>query len=118
MLYTCEFQKQILINLKQINSIKETLMTQDKDPSGLLIAALVTGTLGMSIVPVILGSIDLVRIKNGLESSKGKGFDIADIVFGALQIVFCITIILVVFMGLLLGLEGVTIFGIPIDSFI
>ncbi len=93
-------------------------MTQDKGPSGLLIAALETSTLGMSIILVILGSIDLVRIKNGLESSKGKGFDIADIVFGALQIVFCITIILVVFMRLLIGLKDFTIFGIPIESFI
>ena len=59
---------------------------QDQGPSGLSIAALVTGILWMSIIPVILGAVDLSRIKKGEASSKGKGFDIAGIILGALGI--------------------------------
>jgi hypothetical protein len=56
-------------------------------PSGLSIAALVTGILGMSIVPIILGAIDLSRIKRGSAGKRGKGFDIAGIVLGALALI-------------------------------
>ena len=59
---------------------------QDQGPSGLSIAALVTGILWMSIIPVILGAVDLSRIKKGEASLKGKGFDIAGIILGALGI--------------------------------
>lgn len=76
--------------------------TQDQGPSGLAIAALVTGLLGMTIVPIILGAIDLSRIKNGLASPRGKGMDIAGIVLGALGIVISIVIIIVV-IGILPG---------------
>ena len=55
-------------------------------PSGLAIAALVTGILGLSIVPIILGAIDLARIKKGSAGSRGRGFDIAGIVLGALAL--------------------------------
>lgn len=93
-------------------------ISQNDNPSGLSIAALVTGILGMSFVPVILGSIDLVRIKNGLSSSKGKGFDIAGIVLGALVIVIgIIIVILAVIIAISIGSKG-TIFGIPIESFL
>ena len=59
-------------------------MSPKRGPSGLAIAALVTGILGLSIVPIILGAIDLSRINKGLASKRGKGFDIAGIVLGAL----------------------------------
>ena len=36
-------------------------VSQDQGPSGLSIAALVTGLLSMMIVPIILGAIDLAR---------------------------------------------------------
>ncbi|GAG73432.1 unnamed protein product, partial [marine sediment metagenome] len=51
-------------------------MNNYKGPSGFSIVALVTGIVGMSIIPIIFGSIDLVNIKKGLESPRGKGFDI------------------------------------------
>lgn len=57
---------------------------KNQSPSGLAIAALVTGLLGMSIIPIILGGIDLGKIKKGEAGTAGKGFDIAGIVLGAL----------------------------------
>lgn len=60
---------------------------ENEGPSGLSIAALVTGILGMSIIPIILGAVDLSRIKNGAASSRGKGLDIAGIVLGVLAII-------------------------------
>jgi len=61
-------------------------VAKDQSPSGLSIAALVTGILGLGIVPIILGVIDLSKIKNNMASEKGKGFDIAGIVLGGLAI--------------------------------
>ncbi|MCJ7665357.1 MAG: DUF4190 domain-containing protein [Actinobacteria bacterium] len=76
-------------------------MNNDKGPSGLSIAALVTGILSMSIIPIILGAIDLNRIKKGLASPRGKGMDIAGIVLGAIAIVIWIVVsIVMVFVGL------------------
>ena len=40
------------------------------------IAILITGVFGLSIIPIILGYIDRIRIKNGLNSSKGMALDI------------------------------------------
>jgi hypothetical protein len=60
---------------------------ENEGPSGLSIAALVTGIFGLSIIPIILGAIDLSRIKNGAASAKGKGLDIAGIVLGVLAII-------------------------------
>ena len=59
----------------------------EQSPSGLSIAALVTGILGLGIVPIILGAIDLSKIKNGEASINGKGFDIAGIVLGGLALI-------------------------------
>lgn len=66
-----------------------------KGASGLSIAALVTGILGLSIIPVILGSVDLSRIKKGLASPRGRGFDIAGIVLGVIGILVWLVIIIV-----------------------
>jgi hypothetical protein len=75
-------------------------VSQDQGPSGLSIAALVTGLLSMMIVPIILGAIDLSKIKNGLSSPKGRGMDIAGIVLGAIGIVvWTIVIIVTVVLG-------------------
>ena len=72
-----------------------------KNASGLSIAALVTGILGLSIIPVILGSVDLGRIKKGLSGSRGRGFDIAGIVLGAVGIlVWLIVIIVLLILGI------------------
>ncbi len=65
---------------------------QEQGPSGLSIAALVTGILWMSIIPIILGAVDLTRIKKEEASPKGKGFDIAGIVLGALGVLTWLTV--------------------------
>src|SRR4030065_2571809 len=44
--------------------------------------------LGLAITAVVCGSIDLKRIKAGIYSRKGKGFDITGIVLGGLFILF------------------------------
>jgi len=91
---------------------------QEKGPSGFSIVALVTGIIGMSVVPIIFGSIDLVNIKNGLESPKGKGFDIAGIVLGSLRILILISIIIFVLIWVFMGkAESGFIFGIPLHFF-
>ena len=77
------------------------MTSENEGPSGLSIAALVTGILGMSIIPIILGAIDLKKIKNGLASPKGRGLDIAGIVLGALGTLgWIIAIIVSVVVGL------------------
>lgn len=78
-------------------------VTRDQGPSGLSIAALITGLLGMTIVPIILGAIDLSRIKTGLASPRGRGMDIAGIVLGAIGTVIWIIVIVVV-MGVIPGI--------------
>ena len=70
-------------------------VTKDQGPSGLSIAALVTGILGLGIVPIILGAVDLSRIKNKAASEKGKGFDIAGIVLGGLEVIGWIIVAIV-----------------------
>lgn len=46
--------------------------------------------LGLAIAAVVCGSIDLKRIKAGIYSRKGKGFDITGIVLGGLFILIVI----------------------------
>jgi len=69
---------------------------EQQGPSGLSIAALVTGILWMSIIPIILGAVDMGRIKNNLASPKGKGMDIAGIVLGSISTLFWIIWIIVI----------------------
>ena len=78
-------------------------VTRDQGPSGLSVAALITGLLSMTVVPIILGAIDLSRIKNGLASPRGRGMDITGIVFGAFGTVIWIIVIVVV-MGVIPGI--------------
>ena len=44
----------------------------------------------LAIAAVVCGSIDLKKIKTGINSRKGKGFDIAGIVLGGLFILMAI----------------------------
>jgi len=46
--------------------------------------------IGLAIAAVVCGSIDLKRIKAGIYSRKGKGFDITGIVVGGLFILFVV----------------------------
>ena len=64
--------------------------------SGLAIASLVTGILGLAIIPIILGAVDLSRIKNGIASPRGKVFDIVGVVLGALAIIGWIVAVIVI----------------------
>ena len=68
---------------------------QKQSASGLAIAALVTGILQLGIVPIILGAIDLGKIKKGESSIAGKGMDIAVIVLGAISIVWILIVVIV-----------------------
>lgn len=52
---------------------------------GFSVAALVTGILGMGIVPIVLGIVGLSRVRRTGQS--GKGMSIAGIVLGAIAIV-------------------------------
>jgi len=61
---------------------------QKQSASGMSIAALVTGILQMSIVPIILGAIDLNKIKKGESSEAGKIMDIIGIILGAISTVW------------------------------
>ena len=51
-------------------------------------------TFGLSITAVVCGSIDLKRIRAGLYSKKGKGFDIAGIVLGGAIVLFALFFVL------------------------
>jgi hypothetical protein len=58
----------------------------NKSISWLAIASLVTGFLGLAFIPIILGSIDLNRIKKKKAGKRGTAFDIAGIVLGSLTL--------------------------------
>ena len=49
---------------------------------------------GLSITAVVCGSIDLKRIRAGLYSKKGKGFDIVGIVLGGAIVLFALFFVL------------------------
>lgn len=85
--------------------------TQEQGPSGLSIAALVTGIVGLGIVPIILGAVDMSRIKSGMSSEKGKGFDIAGIVLGSIEIVFGIIFFILLIIGAIYFLPYASSFG-------
>jgi len=55
--------------------------------SGLAISSLVTGILGLGIVPVVLGHIALSQIKKAAGAIEGRGLAIAGLILGYLQIV-------------------------------
>lgn len=60
---------------------------------GMAIAALVTGILGLGIVPLILGIVSLKRIKQ--TQAGGRGLAIAGIVLGALELIFWIIMLII-----------------------
>jgi amino acid transporter len=54
--------------------------------SEIIITILTFTVFGLPIAAIVCGSIDLNKIKRGQYSIKGKGFDIAGIVFGSVFI--------------------------------
>jgi len=50
--------------------------------------------MGLPIAAIVCGSIDLKRIRAGLYSKKGKGFDITGIVLGSIFILLVVWFIL------------------------
>jgi hypothetical protein len=63
-------------------------------PSGISIAALITGILGLSIVPIILAIVDIRRIKRGESSSQGIVFDIVGIVLGVIGLLALVIVVI------------------------
>ncbi len=94
---------------------------QNQGPTGLSIAALVTGILssipGCSIAAIICGAIDLNRQKSVKEMNISKGFDIAGIVLGSLAIVGTIIFAIAATIAISLGFQYWDMWGIPIQSF-
>lgn len=67
---------------------------------------MVTGVLGLSIIPIILGWVDLSRIKKGLSSDEGKILDIVGIVLGCIGLVvmaIIITSLIIIFISFRMG---------------
>jgi hypothetical protein len=60
----------------------------------IIILTFIRAALGLSIAAVVCGCIDLNRIKKGLHSNKGKGFDITGIVLGGIIILVAIIFML------------------------
>ncbi|MCL4378261.1 MAG: DUF4190 domain-containing protein [Actinobacteria bacterium] len=64
-------------------------MVTEKKASGLAVASLITGIFafipGASLAALICGIIDLVKIKNGESSPKGRGLDIAGIILAVVM---------------------------------
>ena len=67
---------------------------ENQSPSGLSIAALITGILGLSMIPIIIGAIDVVKINKGESPRSGMALDVAGIVLGVIGIIASIIIVI------------------------
>ena len=63
-------------------------------PNGVMNAIVGTPPQVLLIAAVVCGSIDLIRIKAGRYSNKGRGFDIAGIVLGGTPIFALLVLLL------------------------
>ena len=50
----------------------------------------------LTTAAIICGSIDLKRVKTGLISKKGKGWDIAGIALGSIEIIYIMFVLIIV----------------------
>lgn len=57
---------------------------------------------GLIVAAIVCGSIDLKRIRSGLYGRKGKGFDIAGIVLGSLNILILLILLGLLWLGVLM----------------
>ena len=53
-------------------------------------------TFSLATTAVVCGSIDLRRVKTGLNSNKGKGLDIAGIILGSIGILYIMFVLIIV----------------------
>ena len=53
-------------------------------------------TFCLATTAVVCGSIDLWRVKTGLNSNKGKGLDIAGIILGSIGIIYAMSVLIIV----------------------
>jgi Domain of unknown function (DUF4190)/Protein of unknown function (DUF2510) len=64
---------------------------------GYAIASLITGIVGVPIVPLVLGVIARNRIRESGGLKEGNGLAIAGIILGSIQIVIFVVVFLVIF---------------------
>lgn len=76
----------------QSTTEKPKVEGQSEPANGLAIAALITGILGMGIVPIVLGVL-------GLKRPGGRGMSIAGIVLGVLSLLVTLAVILMFIIG-------------------
>lgn len=81
---------------------------KNEGPSGLSIAALITGILGMSLIPIILGAIDIVKINKGESPRSGMALNIAGIVLGVIGMIASTIIVIA---------AAIVIFNLGISGF-
>lgn len=71
------------------NSLQKYIVDAGMIPN--IILPFIVIVLGLAIIAVVCGSIDLKKIKAGIYSNKGKGFDIAGIILGSIFILLALT---------------------------
>ena len=67
-----------------------------RETDGYAVASVITGVLGIPIVPIVLGVVARNRIRDSGGMKDGNGLAIAGIILGAVQLVIWAVIILVV----------------------
>jgi len=65
-----------------------------------IIISFICSGIGLTIAAVVTGSTDLKRIKKGIYSRRGIGFDITGIILGSLLILFALIFYLAEFFNL------------------
>ncbi len=83
-----------------------------KSSNGLALAALITGILGMGIIPIILGFLGLNRSK---VVNSGKGLSIAGIILGFLSILMSILLVLIIIPVFANQQKGAIVAGVQSD---
>jgi len=61
-----------------------------------IIYSYIAVSLSLTAAAIVCGGIDLMRIKTGLRSNKGKGLDIAGIILGSIGILFVLYVFIIV----------------------
>jgi Domain of unknown function (DUF4190)/Protein of unknown function (DUF2510) len=72
---------------------------------GFAIASLITGLIGVPIVPIVLGVVARNRIRESGGLKEGNGLAIAGIILGAIQVVIFVVVVLVI-IGIAVGTDA------------